>query len=64
MKTMRYDNEIYWLCTDVSAIRPHGTNRVKILNIEKDGTITVKQWTVKPWIREMAEDEFRKGGLA
>jgi hypothetical protein len=64
MRTFIYENEIYWQCTEISAIRPHLKDRVKILNFEKDGTIACKSRTVKPWIRQMAEDEFRRRGIA
>lgn len=59
MKTLTYENEIYMRVTPYSAIRPHGKDRLKILNIDENGTIEYKSRTCKPSIKEAVEQAWK-----
>jgi hypothetical protein len=63
MKTLAYENEIYMQVTPTSAIRPQGKDRLQILTIDEDGTITYKSRTCRPDVKTVVEGIFTKGIL-
>lgn len=62
MKTLTYNNEVYWQVTEVSAVRPDRKDRIKVWTIDKTGTVKCVSRTVMPEIRKVIADQF--GGIA
>jgi hypothetical protein len=58
---MIYNGEQYWeIMPGKSAIRPQGKDRLKILTIDEDGTITYKSRTCRPDIKTVVEQIFKE----
>lgn len=63
MKTMVYDNRVFWMITGVSAVRPHGFDRLEILTWEPDGEVQYKSRTAMPSLLNVVKSTFRRAGL-
>ena len=48
MKTMEYDNRVFWQLTPTSAVRPQGQDRLEILSWDENGEFRYQTRTVRP----------------
>jgi hypothetical protein len=62
MKTMVYDNRLFWQVTPESAIRPHN-DRIEVLTWKEDGEVQFKTRTDKPQFLDTLRAMFEKEGL-
>lgn len=62
MKTIEYDNQLYWQVTEWSAIRPHKQDRVEVLTMD-GGEVQYKSRTVSPKLYSTVKSVFEKEGL-
>lgn len=64
MKTIKFDNRLFWMITGVSAVRPHKSDRLEILTWNHGGEVQCKSRTVMPSLYNVVKSQFKMEGLA
>lgn len=60
MNTFIYEGKTFWHCTREAALRPHGKDRLEVINFKPDGSITCKTHTVTPGMYRTVTDVFER----
>lgn len=60
MNTFIYEGKTFWHCTREAALRPHGKDRLEVINFKPDGSISCKTHTVTPGMYRTVTDVFER----